>query len=298
MKKERGITMNEILYKSSATVAALNRVEGFEPLSLARIIQKDGQEDQLYLDVKYRKLWFRLCNPNGRIAKKIISIQENMAIVEARIYLDKNDPESSFVASALAQKFRSGDPEFGDKFLELAETAAVGRALSDAGYGIQFADADVQEKNDPNQVDAGIPAKAPQNAAYPQGGNMAYPTQPQIPNGYVLPQGAQPMMGQTMPMPQAPRAQAVRTQASPAGQGIPNQPTLDPRRPVQELLAGLSYEQARAVVIDGNGIHAGKTMGQVAMEKPDTLNWYVNKYGGPNNLLRAAAQVLLTKAAA
>ena len=67
---------------------------------------------------------------------------------------------------------------------------------------------------------------------------------------------------------------------------------------VQELLAGLSYEQARAVVIDGNGIHAGKTMGQVAMEKPDTLNWYVNKYGGPNNLLRAAAQVLLTKAAA
>ena len=37
----------------------------------------------------------------------------------------------------------------------MAETAAVGRALSDAGYGVQFAD--VGESNDPAQVDAGIP---------------------------------------------------------------------------------------------------------------------------------------------
>lgn len=292
--------MSELLYNKSAAVAALNKVDGFEPLSFARTIQKDGQEEQLYLDVKYRKLWFRLCNPMGKIMKRIITIQENMAIVEARIYLDKNDSEESYISSALAQKFRTDDPEFGDKFLELAETAAVGRALGDAGYGIQFADTDVQEKNDPNQVDAGIPTRAPQNTPMSQTGNgMGYQTPSPMPTGYIPPYGnnQQMMMGQAIPMPQAPRAQTPRTQSPSAGQVNP-QPALDPRRPVEELLSQLTYEQARAVVIDGNGIHAGKTMGQLAMENPDTLNWYQSKYGGPNNLLRAAARVLLTKAAA
>ncbi len=62
----------------------------------------------MYLDVKYRKLWFRLCNPNGKIEKKILALKENMAIVEARVYLDKNDAPDSYIASALSQKFKNG----------------------------------------------------------------------------------------------------------------------------------------------------------------------------------------------
>lgn len=58
-------------------------------------------------------------------------------------------------ANSFSQKFRTADIQFGDKFLEMAETAAIGRALADAGYGLQFAD--VGEGNDPMQVDAGIP---------------------------------------------------------------------------------------------------------------------------------------------
>ena len=56
----------------------------------------------------------------------------------------------------------------------MAETAAVGRALSDAGFGLQFAD--VGEENDPMQVDAGIqiPGMTAQSQAQgndpPQGG--------------------------------------------------------------------------------------------------------------------------------
>ena len=57
--------MNELLYQKNQAVAALNRVEGFEPLEFARTIKQEDQEDQLYLDVKYRKLWFRLANPLG-----------------------------------------------------------------------------------------------------------------------------------------------------------------------------------------------------------------------------------------
>ncbi|MFQ9346553.1 MAG: hypothetical protein ACLR2O_15310 [Coprococcus sp.] len=51
--------MKELLYKKSKAVAALNHVDGFHPMELARKIGEEGQEEQLYLDVKYRKLWFR-----------------------------------------------------------------------------------------------------------------------------------------------------------------------------------------------------------------------------------------------
>ena len=146
--------MKEKLYDRSEAVAALNRVEGFNPMELARTLTKEGREDQLYLDVKYRKLWFRLVHPLGKIVSSIRSFTENMAIVEARIYLDKCDAEENYIANAFPQRFRTNDPNFGDKFLEMAETAAVGRALSDAGFGLQFAD--VGEENDPMQVDAGI----------------------------------------------------------------------------------------------------------------------------------------------
>ena len=166
--------MKEKLYDRSETVAALNRVEGFNPMELARTLTKEGQEDQLYLDVKYRKLWFRLVHPLGKIVSSIRSFTENMAIVEARIYLDKCDAEENYIANAFSQRFRTNDPNFGDKFLEMAETAAVGRALSDAGFGLQFAD--VGEENDPMQVDAGIqiPGMAAQSQVQgndiPQGG--------------------------------------------------------------------------------------------------------------------------------
>ncbi len=163
--------MKEKLYDKSEAVAALNRVEGFNPMELARILTKEGQEDQLYLDVKYRKLWFRLVYPLGKIVSSIRSFTENMAIVEARIYLDKCDEQENYIANAFSQKFRTSDPNFGDKFLELAETAAVGRALSDAGFGLQFAD--VGEADDPMQVDAGIQVPGMMTQSLAQGNHTA-----------------------------------------------------------------------------------------------------------------------------
>jgi len=41
--------MKELLYKKSEAVAALNRVDGFHPMELARKIGEEGQEEQLYL---------------------------------------------------------------------------------------------------------------------------------------------------------------------------------------------------------------------------------------------------------
>ena len=305
--------MNELLYQKNQAVAALNRVEGFEPLEFARTIKQEDQEDQLYLDVKYRKLWFRLANPLGRIASKIVWFNENAALAEAKVYLNHTDAPENYIANAFSMKFRSEDPKFGDKFLEMAETAAVGRALSDAGYGVQFAD--VGESNDPSQVDAGIPVpmQYPEEGVSPYGGQPVFTGQPgynsqdsyagNTPAGNMAYPGStaeatpsQSMMNQFYRQAQAQgnmMGASVR-QMKPAA-AAPETP-LDGNLPVEELANRMTYEQAKAVVIGGKGKFGGKSMGQVAVESPSSLDYFATSYRGHNNLIPAAARVLLNQA--
>ena len=44
----------------------LNKVEGSNPLDYAGQITDASDNTSLYLDVQYRKMWFRLANPNGK----------------------------------------------------------------------------------------------------------------------------------------------------------------------------------------------------------------------------------------
>lgn len=305
--------MNELLYQKNQAVAALNRVEGFEPLEFARTIKQEDQEDQLYLDVKYRKLWFRLLNPTGKIISNIISLTENMAVVEARVYLDKCDQKEDCVGNSYAQRFRTTDPKFGDKFLELAETAATGRALADAGYGVQFAD--VGEDNDPLQVDAGIPV--PPNLEVPQTNGAIQVNAGQIPNhgmsagvtqnmvpgqtgAYATPavpsaappvQGAAPMMEQFYQNAQAQGNTIGGTAGIPSSQSQ----ALDSNLPAEELVNRMTYEQAVSVPVTC-GRFKNMTMGQVAVESPSSLGWYANEYSGKDHLMIAAARVILQRA--
>lgn len=120
---KKRMSEQKYMYEQETAVAALHQVEGFDPRKFMRLIQKEDQTSRYYLDVAYRKLWFRLCYPEGKIVKTIRSITEKMAIVEAKIYLNKNDPDDSYVANAFAQKYRLDDSEIGQKYVELAETA-------------------------------------------------------------------------------------------------------------------------------------------------------------------------------
>ena len=65
--------------------------------------------------------------------------------------------------------------------------------------------------------------------------------------------------------------------------------------PVEQIYSMLDRDSAAAVVIP-MGYNKGKTLGQVAVEKPANLQWYVDSYGGPDNLLRAAAKFLIDMA--
>lgn len=71
---------------------------------------------------------------------------------------------------------------------------------------------------------------------------------------------------------------------------------LDPNMPVEELVKWMSYEQAIQVAVTGQGKFSGKTMGQVAIESPSSLQWFAEQYHGQNHFIPAAARVILAKA--
>lgn len=312
-------TMNTVsgMYDEVAEIQNLNKVEGFDPRKYMRIIQKEGQAGKYYLDVVYRKLWFRLKYPEGKIVKKILKLTDQMAIVEAKVYLSRNDAEDSFISNAMAQKYMTGDDQFGNKFVELAETAAVGRALADAGFGLQFAD--TEGELDPEVTDAPLDVNLMAG-----GGNMPLPegtymdeelinpagktemepaggiSEYDIPGQYgiesYLPNPEDGMQTSRTQTVQNPQPQAVQSapQRQNTGQGTGKQPpqTIDKKLPVEQIYTMLTWEKAVSVVVPV-GVFKNKTLGQVAMEKPASLEWYVSSYGGPDNLLRAAAKFLL-----
>ena len=74
------------MYEAVAEVNQLNRVEGFDPRKYMRLITNEGQTGRYYLDVAFRKLWFRLKYPNGKIVKKLIKLSDEVAVVEAKVY--------------------------------------------------------------------------------------------------------------------------------------------------------------------------------------------------------------------
>ena len=138
-KNEHTATM----YESIPAVAELNKVPGFNPLKLLRrVISPDNGETLLQLDLPYKKLWFRLANPKGRIRLNALRITEQMAIYEAQVFLERTDenPIGSFTSSCTKEEAPGGH------YIQAAQQAAMDEALSDAGFGIQFADVNMGAK--------------------------------------------------------------------------------------------------------------------------------------------------------
>ena len=114
-------------------VAELNRVPSFDPL---RYLKKTA--DGMELPLKYKKLWFRLKYPQGRVRITNLRITDQLAMIEARVFLDRRDTEAvaSYTATCDAKSIPDG------KYVQYAQDLATGQALSDAGFGIQFVSAD------------------------------------------------------------------------------------------------------------------------------------------------------------
>lgn len=317
-RMSEAMTNQAAMYDSVEAVRNLNSVEGFNPRDFMRVIQGEGESAKYYLDVAFRKLWFRLKYPEGRISKRLLKLENDMAVIEARVYLNYRDAEENFVANAFSHKFRADDSQFGSKFVELAETAATGRALADAGFGLQFADC--EKETDPEVADAPFEPCFLQG----EGAGISYaagnapeimdeagtvmdennlPGQHQIEEYLDTPQAA-PAMPQNAAAPsvpvQKPTAAAPvvmqgRTPAQAPRTPQQNVGAIDKKLPVEQIYAMLDRDTAAAVVVNV-GYSRGKTLGQIAVEKPGSLEWYVNQYNGPDNLLRAASKYLIDSA--
>lgn len=152
------------MYQTIPAVAALNHVPGFEPIKLLRPAKsRKGNEVVMKLALPYKKLWFRLAHPKGRIQVNRLKITEQMAIYEAQVYLDRSDTEpiSSFTASSIFNSAIKND------YIKEAQEEAIDEALSIAGFGLQFADVEMTKEAERfgSEVPvSAIPAIKPVNA--------------------------------------------------------------------------------------------------------------------------------------
>lgn len=128
---------NKSTVMNNAAVQQLRKVPGFDPMKLLRktISVKTGHP-VWKLDLRYKRLWFRLACPNGRMLLKPLRISDQLAIIEAQVYFSKDDPVPA--ASFTSEQRRENVP--GGEFLRAAQEDALNMALENAGFGIQFCD--------------------------------------------------------------------------------------------------------------------------------------------------------------
>lgn len=275
------------MYESVPVVSELNKVQGFDPLKFLRRTTK-GEK---VLDLKYKKLWFRLKYPNGRIKLSSLKITDQLAIIEARVYFDKNDaqPRSSFIAQREAKATPGG------LYIESAQHAAIDQALSDAGFGVQFSAAAPAV----NAEKAAETVKEQTTVAETATTEQVTPAAPVTVAEVATEVNNKP--AQEAPVIQKTVAETLVTEVMEETEGEETEeetadtdtaaPTYSSDMPVDEICSMMTYEEAGNVIVP-LGTCKGWAMSQVADRRPASLKWYINGYSGNDNILRAAATIM------
>lgn len=118
-------------------ICTINSVEGFCPAELAmEYTDLNTNETRKRLPVMAQIAWFRLKYPEGRIAVTVQAAKDCF-VATARVYRSCEDPPEHSLAEATASRGYSQDkPTVSPR--EWAQTAAIGIALRNAGFGLQF----------------------------------------------------------------------------------------------------------------------------------------------------------------
>lgn len=221
------------MYESDPMVAALNKVPGFDPLKLMSRKRIPGAEkDEKSLDFRYKKLWFRLAHRTGRIRLNRLSITEQLAIIEAQVYLELTDanPVSSFTAACTRE-------EGGDKYIESAQIRAMDQALTDAGFGLQFVPA---------------PVGSTENTVPQAAGAVANVQMPKVPQP-VMQQGQQAAGRQQVVQQAGVPQRAVAVQAAPQQATTP-QPAVAQQKTAAAQQAGIPQKTVATQAAPRQGI--------------------------------------------
>ena len=311
--------MNETktMYHAVPVVSELNRVKGFDPTRFLRKT-KDGPK----LDLNVKKLWFRLKYPNGRIKLSALKITDQLAIIEARVFFDKNDtqPVSSFTAQTNNQTTPGG------LYIEMAQHNAIDEALSSAGFGIQFVPAN--ESRRPLISESEIPKVEAKPIVEEPTVKIEEPIEEVVaPVPEIVEQVVTPIVEEKIE--EAPIAEAVAeapVEEAPIDETVEATPIVVEPTPVvaqpepavvaplnevteiqedennlsynkgmsvEEICALMTEEEARNYVVPV-GTCKNWTMDQVASRRPVSLKYYLSPaYTGDDNILRAAATIML-----
>lgn len=96
-----------------------------------------------YVEVNVRlKAFWKLCE-NGKIETDIISLENGICVIKAKVYENKEDPEPR--ATGIAYEKENSTFINKTSYIENCETSAIGRALGNAGIGIDTAVASAEE---------------------------------------------------------------------------------------------------------------------------------------------------------
>ena len=301
---------NKSAVMNNAAVQQLRKVPGFDPMKLLRktISVKTGHP-VWKLDLRYKRLWFRLACPNGRMLLKPLRISDQLAIIEAQVYFSKDDPVPA--ASFTSEQRRENVP--GGEFLRAAQEDALNMALENAGFGIQFCDvsrdyggelfgSEVPVQAEAAEVvDEAEASKSPimeetvADAAPIVDTKAASDVQPaaEASGSDVEEAQQEPLLSAAQE--EVPDIHVLPPQQEEAAEELAEQPqtasyTAD--MDVDKIAQRMTVDEAKAVVVP-MGTCRGWTLEQVAQRRPISLNWYRYGCDQADNILKAAASVLL-----
>jgi len=238
----------------NAILNTINKVEGFDPAPMAvEYTDLTTQEKRKRLPVIAQLAWFRLKHPEGKIALNVEAVKDHF-VATARIYVSYKDPVECYLSEATAsRRYDPTKPTVSPR--EWAQTAAVGIALRNAGFGLQFGAAgDDFESQAADELGVGAGITPP-------------PAPPVASTGII-------------------------TQTGTDEPAVPPAPAPEPTPVVVELTPEQKFAQACAVICPIKK-HGGKTLGEVLQMDPRAINWLADNYSR-DETVRAAANFIRT----
>ena len=158
-------TVSNEIKTSLSAIEKINAVEGFDPSQFAiEYTDLKTNETRKYLPVVIRLAWFRLKYEKGKVSVRVEPEGEGF-VATARVYCDYKDEETMFLAEGTAYR-----APLADGFVSVrgwAQTAAIGVALRNAGFGLQFdlAGEDVVETMTDGHMASAVMQSEKENAA-------------------------------------------------------------------------------------------------------------------------------------
>ena len=132
---------------SLGAIESINAVDGFDPSPFAvDYTDLNSSETRKRLPVIIQMAWFRIKYPEGKIAVTV-EPGKDCYVATARVYPSYKDSPDCFLAEATASRGYCADkPSVSPR--EWAQTAAIGIALRNAGFGLQFGMAGEESMDD------------------------------------------------------------------------------------------------------------------------------------------------------